>query len=86
MRRAARLHHDLGDWFVAQKRRERGPVDSGTPHDAPVAGRDRNLKDILCEVHSDRRSIHTVSSSFELMGISSSRLMMPQNQEESIPS
>jgi len=86
MRRAARLHHNLSDRFLAQEGRELRPVDSVTPHDAPMAVRNRNFKYVLCEVDSDRRSIHTVSSLFELMGVSSSRPMMPQNGEESIPS
>src|SRR5256885_9274945 len=71
MRRTACLHHHLGHRLLAQEGRELRPVDAGTPYDAAVAVRDGDLKDILCEVDSDRRSIHTVSSLFELMGVSS---------------
>jgi hypothetical protein len=72
-----------GDWFVTQKALESRSGQTVPSDHAPLIIGDRNLKHVLCEVHRNRRSIHSVSSWFELMGVSSTRLMMPQNREES---
>jgi len=86
MRRAARLHDNVGYRLFAEEPLESRSTQSVPPYDMPTLVCDRNFKYVLCEVHSNRRSIHLVSSWFELMGVSSTRLMMPQNREESIPS
>jgi hypothetical protein len=58
-------------WFVTQKPLESRSGQAVALDHAPLIIGDRNFKHVLCEVHRDRRSIHLVSSWFELMGVSS---------------
>ena len=48
--------------------------------------RQRNLEDTLCQVHTDRRSIHVGLLLIQVMGVSCRGDSPPQNREESRPS
>jgi hypothetical protein len=70
MRRATRLHHDVGRRPGRKESRELSSVESMPAHDVPVAIRDRDFKHDLCDVHGGCRSIHIGLLLVVLMGIS----------------
>ena len=58
VRHAARFHHDVQRRGLCEVARELRPIQTLTPHDAPLRIRDRELEHALCQVHSHCRSIH----------------------------
>src|SRR5690606_33997621 len=88
---SAGLHHHGTDKPIVEPTSELRPGEPGGVHDAPVAVGDSQLEDVLCQIHSNGRSIHGTDSfrfvSADTTPMRPAGTMMPNtDREESIPS